>query len=122
MKTRRLEKLLVQVLAEHLSNPGSVPNVPEVGELAWRWFLDLHQTRTVGFTGPNPISYTEIIAYSDLEGWALEKHHVALIRALDRAYLDFANSQRTANNIQGKTVPHNSGQALNPAAFDATFG
>lgn len=61
--------------------------VPAGWEPLWRVFLDLHETRSEGFTGPAPIKLAEIDAYIRLMGTPLEPRHVVIIRAIDKAWL-----------------------------------
>lgn len=113
----RLRGALVSVLRDHLA--GSPSSVPEAGRLLWSIFADLSATRTYHMAGPNPISFAEIEAYCRLLRWPLEPHHVAIIRALDMAWLEHAQASRGGER---KTVQRSSGQAVTPASFDAVFG
>jgi len=102
----------MNAVSESLS-AGCRPQIPDGGELAWSWFLALNRTRAMGFTGPNPISYSEIEAYARLHRWPLEKRHVDLILAMDRAYLEFNQARREA--------PRTPSADISPDLFDAVF-
>lgn len=93
--------------------------VPEAGRDAWDWFLDLHATRTSGFAAPNAISYAEIDAYARLHRLPLQPHHVALIRAMDEAWMHEARKQ--AQKHKGPPDGHRqrSDQPLNVGLLDA---
>jgi len=112
----RLQEQLVAVLKARLT--GGDAALPEAGAVFWKIFADLSATRTYHAAGANPISHAEIEAYARLHRWPLEPRHVAIIRALDDAWLDYARQ-----SIGGQQQPRrSSGQAINPAAFDAVFG
>lgn len=117
----RLQKQLVAVLNAHLA-VGKVPAVPEAGRDLWRIFIALSGGRTYHFAGPNPIALGEIDAYARLHRWPLQPHHVGVIAALDAAWLEHAYAKRDKSPDGVKTLPRHSGQAVNPAAFDAVFG
>lgn len=117
----RLETQLVAALRQNLATRKPVP-LPEAGRLLWRIFGEISATRTYNQAGPNPISHQEIAAYARLARWPLQPHHVAVLRAMDEAYLEHAYSKQ-ANAPDGvKTLPPSSGQAVNAAVFDAVFG
>lgn len=85
--------------------------VPIGWEPLWRAFLDLHETRAEGFGGPAPITFAEIDAYARLMRQPFEPHHVAGIRAIDRAWMDQVPKEKAR-----PAAP-----ALSAAAFDAVF-
>lgn len=116
----RLQRQIVDTLKAHLAT-GARPVVPEAGRLIWSWFIEISATRTYNPAGPNPISYGEIEAWARLNRWPIEPCHVEAIVAMDRAYLDHAYSKAKAPDGT-KILPRGSGQAVNPAAFDAVFG
>lgn len=51
------------------------------------WFWDLNLARSMGFNGPNPISYSEIAHWSAMTGNIISRREVALIRKMDAAYV-----------------------------------
>lgn len=110
-----IERLLTAALRRHLA--GAPLRIPEPGRLVWGWFADLSAARSYGF-GPNPISYSDILAYAALNSWPMEGRHVALIRALDVLWLEHAR----ASPARSQTTPRSSGQSVTPDAFDVMFG
>lgn len=122
MRWDQLQSTLCEVLKAALANPQALPCVPEVGRVYWLWFVDLCQTRTVGMSGVNPISYVEMEAYFRLHRIATHASHFNLIQALDRTYLEYVRSQLGSEPGGGRAAPMNSGQSVNPQAFDAVFG
>lgn len=91
--------------------------IPEAGRLLWAFFIEISETRTYHAGGPNPISHAEIDAWARLNRWPLEPHHVAILREMDGAFLKHVYARTSGN-----AVPQSSGQAVNPAVFDAVFG
>lgn len=85
-------------------------DLPAGWEPFWRAFLDLSATRGVGFDGPAPITFAEIEAYARLMRLPLEPRHIAIIRAIDRAWID------KAARTERPSAP-----ALSAAAFDSVF-
>lgn len=118
-----LEKLLCAELKRQLETKGSDKlSIPAGGELLWRWFCDLHATRTYHFAGPNPISHAEIEAYARLQRWPLEPRHVALIRAMDEVFLRHAAQKRAVAPEGTKAMPPVSTTPLTAGMLDAIFG
>lgn len=117
----RLQNQLVAALQTTLRT-GKPVHLPEAGRLLWQIFGELSSTRTYHMAGPNPIAYSEIVAWQRLFDWKLERHHLDLILAMDRAFLEHASARREKAPDGVKALPPSSGQAVNAAAFDAVFG
>lgn len=60
---------------------------PEAVIHCWHWFIELNRTRASNGFGQNPISYTEIVSWSQLTGVDPEPLEVQAIMALDAAYM-----------------------------------
>ncbi len=116
--TDRLEKAMVAALKQALATSQSVI-VPPGGSLLWSWFMDLNGARTWHMNGPNPISYIDIEAYGRIHRWNLSAHHVAILRAMDAAYVEDFYSKRTDKGES--TAPRPTGE-ISPDLFDAVFG
>lgn len=99
---------------------GDRPRIPAGGELLWRWFGDLSGTRSMGFSGYQPISYAEIDAYARLYRLALEAHHIVTLRAMDRAFLDALDDAKPPAGA--KVLPPISTRPMTAGLFDAAFG
>jgi len=118
----RFHKLLCAELQRQLTSPGCIPRLPAGSEILWGWFLDLNQTRSFGFSGPNAITYSEIDAYARLTGAPIGPRHVAALMAMDAAYLRF-HHQRQATTPDGvKSLPPVSKVPLSAGLIDAMFG
>lgn len=120
---RRILHCLCQALRSSLEKP-SRPAIPAGGDLLWRWFHDLNQTRTWHSVGPNPISYSEIEAYARLHALPLRSDHIAVIRAMDRTFMEHVyrgrNTSQTPDSV--KVLPPRSSSPMTSELFDALFG
>jgi hypothetical protein len=61
----------------------------------WQLFCDLNRTRRAGFNGPEPLSYAEMLAWSELTGMRIRPWEIEVIMALDHEYM-------TAGSEDGK--------------------
>lgn len=117
-----LATLLAAALRRQLA--GGKPVVPEAGVLLWNIFMEISASRTYHAAGPNPISHAEIMSYGHIYRWPLQPHHVAIIRALDDAWLEHAYSRmskgKDGNTFDGRRAANS--QPLTAASFDAVFG
>lgn len=60
---------------------------PDLASHLWATFLELHDGRTYGMSGPNPISYDIIKAWCDITGVDLSPWEVSTIKALDNLWI-----------------------------------
>ena len=60
---------------------------PDIASYVWAAFLSLHDGRTYGMSGPNPISYAIIMAWCDLYGVELNPWEIDTIKALDNLWI-----------------------------------
>lgn len=109
---KRLERQLIEAVT------GTRATVPEAGVILWRAFLDLAARRSYHMSGPNPISMSDIEAYARLHRLPLQPHHVALICAMDDAWLKHVRD----DGGKGDEIRRASSQPMTPALFDAVFG
>ncbi|NSX90365.1 phage tail assembly chaperone [Agrobacterium tumefaciens] len=119
-----LEKLLCAELKRQLDAKGVSPKlgIPAGGELLWRWFVDLNRARSYHMAGPNPISFAEIESYSRLMRWPIEPRHIAVLKAMDFTWLQYAN-KRSVEPPAGVRASHTiSSTRLTAGMFDAIFG
>ncbi len=125
MKQDRLVILLKEAVV--IAAGGGKVSVPEPGKLAWQMFCDLTGTRSYAFGGPNPIGHAEIEAYARLHRWPLRPHHIALIRAMDDAWMVHIYRKQEATKAgKGKTTFDGRSAAkahpVTASSFDAVFG
>ncbi len=69
---------------EELRNPTEFPNLLSH---IWSFFLELHRTRSQGFSGFNPISYQDIQAWATLKDYNIRPLDVGTIVELDNTFL-----------------------------------
>lgn len=57
----------------------------------WSAFIALSNSRTAGFSGPNPITYEQIKAWKELMESPITPKEVDAIKRLDAVYMRVAN-------------------------------
>ncbi|MDW9772737.1 hypothetical protein GOA89_13095 [Sinorhizobium meliloti] len=103
---------------------GRRPRWPAGGEQLAAWFVELSDRRTWHATGPNPISYPDMIAWASLMRWPVQPRHIEILVALDNAWIGAFYAKRGTKEQQKdiKTLPARSAHAVSPKLFDAIFG
>ena len=66
---------------------------PDVASHLWATFIELHDGRTYGMSGPNPISYDIIKAWCDLTGVDLSPWEVTIIKSLDNLWIKITGEE-----------------------------
>lgn len=118
-----IQKLLCAELKRQLEGKGvAMVAIPAGGELLWKWFLGLQKTRQAGMNGPQPITYAEIVAYSRIYSVPMEPRHVAILIAMDQAYLETVYKKQPQAPEGVKVLPPISKAPLTAGLFDAQFG
>jgi len=67
------------------------PEFPELLSHIWSAFTILNNSRSVGFSGPNPISYGDIKAWMELTNTPLTAFEVEAVKRLDKVYMRVTN-------------------------------
>lgn len=116
----RISKLLCEALIKSLSG-NERPKIPAGGDLLWLWFCDLSRTRVLSQTGPCAITFAEIEAYRRLSRWDIGSHHVEVLMAMDREYLQYIHSIRPGDREGVKRLPPISRTPISAALFDSMF-
>tara|TARA_R110001592_G_scaffold46262_2_gene147346 strand:- start:3565 stop:3753 length:189 start_codon:yes stop_codon:yes gene_type:complete len=57
----------------------------------WSAFITLSNTRTAGFSGPNPITYEQIKAWKELTETPIFSWEIKAIKSVDTVYMGIAN-------------------------------
>ncbi|WP_313349941.1 hypothetical protein [Paracoccus sp. (in: a-proteobacteria)] len=115
----RLRKQLCAAVKASLA--GQKVRLPEAGRALWNAFQGISGQRTYSMVGPNPIQPSGIDAWGRLMRLPLEPRHVAIIIAMDQAYLDHAYA--AAKGPKGvKTLPPVSKTPLTAGLLDAVLG
>lgn len=65
----------------------SGPKFPHLISHVWFAFLSIGQSRTMGFSGPNPISMLDVKAWVELTNTPLSSRDIEAIRMLDLIYM-----------------------------------
>lgn len=118
-----MQNLLCAELKRQLERKGvAMVAIPAGGELLWKWFMALHKTRQAGMAGPQPITYAEIVAYSHIHRLPIEPRHVAILIAMDQAYLETVYKKQPQAPEGVKVLPPVSSAAISAGSFDAMFG
>ncbi len=60
---------------------------PDVASHLWATFIELHDGRTYGMSGPNPLSYDLIKAWCDLMSVDLSPWEITTIKSLDNIWI-----------------------------------
>lgn len=114
----RLEAQLIRALQQQAS--GGRAFIPPHAKPVWDAFLALSRTRRYNSFGPEAITYQEISAFRDMMGIPLQAHHIAIITALDAAWIEEAQGvrEKARGGAQTKapTIP------ISGELFDAMFG
>lgn len=66
---------------------------PDIASHIWSTFLELHDGRTYGMNGPNPISYDIIKAWCDITNIELSPWEVSTIKALDNLWITITGEE-----------------------------
>lgn len=64
---------------------------PNVLMHVWSAFVNLSNSRSAGFSGPNPLTYTEIKTWMELTDTPLKSWEVEAIKRLDAVYIGVAH-------------------------------
>lgn len=63
------------------------PPFPDLATHIWAAFLELHNGRTYGMSGPNPISYDTIYFWCRMTGIELTPWEISVVKDLDNEYI-----------------------------------
>jgi hypothetical protein len=88
-----LRENLEQVERQTKRRPADLdgPEFPYAVSHIWSAFVSLSSARSQGFSGPLPISYTEMKAWMELTQTYLQPFEVDAVKKLDSTYLRIAN-------------------------------
>lgn len=101
---------------------GRNADVPEGGEPLISAFLDMSRARSWSSIGPNPISWSDLAAWSQVMQVPIQPHHADIIKALDYVWMADA-ARRQGNAPEGvKTLPPISDHPISAALLDVMMG
>lgn len=69
---------------------------PDVASHLWAAFIELHNGRTYGMSGPNPISYDIIESWCNLSSIDLSYWEIEIIKSLDNLWIKTMNEESDA--------------------------
>lgn len=75
--------------------------LPSSCEHVWKWFIDLHNSRSGSGFGLNPISYSDIYSYFNLIDMKPEEWELDLIKIMDKKVLSIY-AKETEKNLNKK--------------------
>lgn len=64
-----------------------LPPFPDLVTHIWAAFIELHNGRTYGMSGPNPISYDTIYFWCCMTGIELTPWEISVVKDLDNEYI-----------------------------------
>lgn len=67
------------------------PDFPTLVDHIWSAFISLSNSRTGGFSGPNPITYEQIKAWKELTDTPMTAWEVEAVKRLDGVYIRVHN-------------------------------
>lgn len=68
---------------------------PEDCAWLWDWFWELSSARRHGPNGPDPITYHDILVWSQMTGNQLLREEIGIIRSMDDAFLGALAKERS---------------------------
>lgn len=95
-----------QSLDEEWPEEFPLPEPPAALLDVWEWYWDLRSSATVGFAGPQALSYTEIQAWSGLMEIKIHPSKVRFLRMMDSEYLRIVAKDHKATPSQTQAHRH----------------
>lgn len=89
-----------QLISAQKQIPTALPELENLVQLPescfhiWFWFNELNNTRSEGFSGTLPITYSEIKSYFDLMKIEPTDQEISLIKRFDVVYLNYQRSKQ----------------------------
>lgn len=71
-----------------------IPEIPFYIEHVWNWFWQIHQGRTDGMSGPNPLTWHDLYAWQNVLQIQVRPFEFELIREIDSVYLKYINDKQ----------------------------
>lgn len=77
------------------------PAVPEILAYLMEWFYELSSGRRFGFSGPEPLGWSDIQAWDELTDRRLHKWEAQILKQLDNLWLNQVNDRRIETSNSG---------------------
>lgn len=115
---------LRRVLCAHLESSlqGKRVCVPDAGAEILDAFRALSRARTYYGSGPNPITWEAMAAWSQMMKRPLPPHHAQIIMALDDVWMKDAARRMGSQAVGTQAAPMVSATPLSAGLFDAMTG
>ena len=113
----RLKQQLCAALEGRLQ--GQKVRVPDAGAELLTAFLALSRSRSYHASGPNPITWEALAAWSQMMRNPIPPHHAEIIMALDDVWMRDAARQMAGGGNGANTAPLVSSTPLSANLFDA---
>ncbi|WP_425283732.1 phage tail assembly chaperone [Devosia soli] len=110
-----------QIVRSAVLAPSYEPDIPWGQEYLWHWFIELHQGRQDGFSGPQALSWREMAEWASLTGSAPSTMEWRALRAMDTAYLAVCREVAGREQAEGGNPNTISERTMTPELFDAIF-
>lgn len=78
------------------------PEIPFYLEHIWEWFWQLHRGRSYGMSGPNPITWENILAWKNLLEIQIRPIEIEIINEIDSMYLKYISDKHKKKKKKGK--------------------
>lgn len=84
-----------------------VPEIPFYIEHVWEWFWQIHQGRSYGMSGANPLSWQDLDSWQNVLQKQVRPFEFELIKEIDAVYLKYTHERQekkrnTSINKRGK--------------------
>jgi hypothetical protein len=70
------------------------PEIPYCIEHVWEWFWQIHKGRTNNMSGPNPLTWTDLLAWTVVTGIQVRPIEFEIIKEMDSAYLKYVSERQ----------------------------
>ena len=95
--------------------------LPPGAVVLWEAFTQLSRQRSVSSNGPNPLSFSEIHAWSQLMRMPIQPHQTRAILAMDQVWIKrYYARQGPPEGVEA--LPTRSTHEMTPAMFDLAMG
>jgi hypothetical protein len=82
------------------------PKIPFFLEHVWQWFWEINKGRTVGMSGPNPLTWQDLYCWQRVTNKEVRPIEFDFLREMDSAYLKYIHDQnklRQGNKKSGRS-------------------
>ena len=77
-----------------------IPEIPFYLEHIWNWFWQIHQGRTQGMSGPNPLTWQDLYSWQNVLQIQVRPFEFELIKEIDSTYLKYISDRQQKKKKQ----------------------